>query len=80
MNQVQHGRPSPIFGPIAQQLELYLWNELEKGVGVERADGQRNEVEQQTLVKGFLHEGHHAGPRQRAQRDERHAQEPVAPH
>jgi len=58
----------------------YLWDELKQGVGVERADGQRYEEEQQPLVKGFLHEGHHARPDQRTQRDQCHTEDPITPH
>lgn len=56
-----------------QQHQHYLWDELKQGVGVESANGQGYEVEQQSLVKGFLHEGHDARPDQRAQRDQCHA-------
>lgn len=56
-----------------QQHQHYLWDELKQGVGVESANGQGYEVEQQSLVKGFLHEGYDARPDQRAQRDQCHA-------
>lgn len=58
---------------------LYLWDELKQRVGVECANGQGYEVEQQPFVKGFLHEGHHAGTHQRAQRDQCHTQDPITP-
>lgn len=63
----------------SQKHQLYLWDELKQGVGVECANGQGYEVEQQPFVKGFLHEGHHAGTHQRAQRDQCHTQDPVTP-
>jgi len=58
---------------------LYLRDELEDGVGVECADGQRYEVEQQPLVKGFPHEGNDAGAHQGTQRDQSDAQESITP-
>ena len=64
----------------AEPGQHYLWDELEESVGVERANGQGYEVEQQSLVKGFLHEGHNARPDQRTQRDQRHTQDPITPH
>lgn len=57
----------------------YLGNELEEGVGVESSNRQSYEVEEQPLVKGLLHEGHHAGSHQRAQGDDGDAEEPVTP-
>lgn len=64
----------------SQQHRHYLWDELKQGVGVERANGQGYEVEQESLVKGFLHEGHHARPDQRTQRDQCHTEDPITPH
>lgn len=58
---------------------LYLRDELKEGVGVERADGQCYEVEQQPLVKGFPHEGNDAGAHQGTQRDQSDAQESITP-
>lgn len=58
----------------------YLRDELKQGVGVECANSQGYEVEQQSFVKGFLHEGHHASPDQRAQRDQCHTEDPITPH
>lgn len=57
----------------------YLGNELEEGVGVESSNRQSYEVEEQPLVKGLLHEGHHAGSHQRAQGDDGDAEETVTP-
>ena len=57
----------------------YLGNELEEGVGVESSNRQSYEVEEQPLVKGLLHEGHHAGSHQRAEGDDGHAEETVTP-
>ena len=64
----------------SQQHRHYLWDELKQGVGVQCANGQGYEVEQQSLVKGSLHEGHHARPDQRTQRDQCHTQDPITPH
>lgn len=58
----------------------YLGDELEEGVGVEGANRQSYEVEQQPLVKGLLHEGHHAGPHEGAEGDDGHAEETISPH
>lgn len=57
----------------------YLGNELEEGVGVESSNRQSYEVEEQPLVKGLLHEGHHAGSHQRAEGDDGDAEETVTP-
>lgn len=75
------GGGSPRFGAGKQSpgTPRYLWDELKQGVGVERANGQGYEVEEQPLVKGFPHEGHHTGPQQGAQGDDRDAQEPITP-
>lgn len=58
----------------------YLGDELEEGVGGEGANRQSYEVEQQPLVKGLLHEGHHAGPREGAEGNDGHAEETIPPH
>lgn len=58
----------------------YLGDELEEGVGVEGANRQSYEVEQQPLVKGLLQEGHHAGPHEGAEGDDGHAEETISPH
>lgn len=58
----------------------YLRNELEEGVGVEGSNRQSYEVEQQPLVKGLLHEGHHAGPQEGAEGDDGHTEETISPH
>lgn len=57
----------------------YLRNELEEGVGVEGANGQGYEVEEQALVKGLLHERHHASPDQGAEGNDGHTEETVTP-
>lgn len=62
-----------------RSLGCYLRNELKQGVGVQGANGQGYEVEQQPFVKGLLHERHHAGPSQGTQGDQRHTQDPIAP-
>lgn len=64
----QARRPSP-----------YLGDELEEGIGVESSNRQSYEVEEQPLVKGLLHEGHHAGSHQGAEGDDGHAEETVTP-
>lgn len=58
----------------------YLRDELEEGVGVEGANRQSYEVEQQPLVKGLLHDGHHNGPQEGAEGDDGHAEETIPPH
>lgn len=58
----------------------YLRDELEEGVGVEGANRQSYEVEQQPLVKGLLHEGYHTGPHEGAEGDDGHAEKTISPH
>lgn len=58
----------------------YLRDELEEGIGVEGSNRQSYEVEQQPLVKGLLHEGHHAGPHEGAEGDDGHTEQTVSPH
>lgn len=58
----------------------YLRDELEEGVGVEGANRQSYEVEQQPLVKGLLHEGYHTGPHEGAEGDDGHTEETISPH
>lgn len=71
---VPQSKPAP-----RVSLGCYLGNKLKQGVGVQGADGQGYEVEQQPFVKGLLHERHHTGPGQGTQRDQCHRQDPIAP-